>query len=135
MLKHQRHRVDADVDRAEAAVAGALWDGLATEWSCVAPRTYPDGSPYLSEQHLANLAWVAARVSSLGWHEGPAVVGHLTTLMVAVRDVDKRPGCPAHTRALLHACTILVSRGLVREAGFVAAAGVDVNRYHQQRTS
>lgn len=114
------------------AVVDALWDGLASEWASVAPQTYPDGSPYLAEQHLSNLARVAAQVTFLRWPETDTVVEDITIVMAMVRDAHCEGPRREQAQALVDACTVLAEHGLVRQAGFVAAVGVDVNRYYEQ---
>ena len=132
MSNQQVQQVADPARRTEMAVVGALWDGLASEWASVAPRAYPDGSPYLAEQHLKNLARVAAEVTFLRWPEADAVVEDITIVMAMVRDAHLDGPRREQGQALVDACTALVQRGLVRQAGFVAAVGVDVDRYHAQ---
>lgn len=132
MSNQQVQEVEDPARRTEMAMVGALWDGLASEWASVAPRVYPDGSPYLAEQHLRNLARVAAEVTFLRWPEADTVVEDLTVVMAMVRDAQLAGPRPEQREALLDACTVLVEHGLVRQAGFVAAVGVDVDRYHRQ---
>lgn len=132
MLGPRRRPAAEAVRQTEMAVVGALWEGLAAEWASHAPKSYPDGSPYLAEQHLANLAHVATAVTSLQWPETNAVVGDIAILMAMVRDAHEEGPHLEAMQALAETCSALVRHDLVREAGFVVAVGVDVNRYYEQ---
>lgn len=68
----------------------------------------------------------------LRWPETDTVVEDITVVMAMVRDAHLAGPRVEQFQALVDACTLLVEHGLVRQAGFVAAVGVDVNRYHEQ---
>ena len=122
---------DAEL-RIELAVVAALWEGLAAEWTCQAPRTYPDGSPYPAAHHLAALARIAAHVSSLQWNDPDRLSADLTVLMTMVRDVDHAGPDAEQLQALIGTCAALARRGLAAEAAEVARIGADVNRFWEQ---
>lgn len=131
-MRSCRRLPDPAEARIELAVVTALWEGLAAEWACQAPRTYPDGSPYEAGRHLAVLARIAAHVSSLQWNDPDRLTSDLTVLMVMVRDVDRAGPDGEQLQALIGTCAALAQRGLGAEAAEVAEIGAAVNRFWEQ---
>lgn len=113
------------------AVAAALWRGLAAEWAQLAPTTFPDGSPYPAAHHLDNLARIASLLTSLEWPETDALVQRMTQLMLMVRDAGRKAPDAEQTNLLFDTIGLLGERGLYWEADAVAAAGGDIERYHE----